>query len=289
MGFKPTGIAFALASVGCGVALAQETPKIGEKRETPTAEEVALREQGALLKGGAKSIELGFAYAHSEHESFPVARSENRAVGLTLTGRYGLKNDLQLTGRIPAFYRRSSAELVLAGQPPQTSGTSDRYFGDVSLSLLGVALREAVGRPNLLWTLDSVLPTGPGDRGLGAGLVVAKSYDPVVLFANLGYMRGIEVSETDSRRQLARNNWRASLGYTYAVNDNLALNGVFAASYAGERGAAGSLPSPRERNQLQFGMTWMLRRGLFVEPSVAFGVGGATSDFTFSLTLPYTF
>ncbi len=275
---------------GAAAAQAQPNPPtVGEKRETPTAEEVALREQGALLKGGAKSVELGVFYAHSESETFPVQRSENRAAGVALTGRYGIKNDLQVTARLPWIYRHSSSEAVLPGQPAQTVATTDRYAADMALSLLGVAFREAVGRPNVLWTLDSVLPTGPGDRGLGAGLIVSKSYDPVVLFASVGYLHGFEVSDTDSQRTLGKHNWRWSLGYTYAVNDSLALNSLFAGTYTSEHASADTLPGPRERNLLQFGMTWLLRRGLFVEPAVGIGVGGSAPDFTFSLNIPYTF
>jgi excisionase family DNA binding protein len=271
------------------VAQASPAPTVGEKRETPTAEEVALRDQGALLKGGAKSLELGLFYAHSEQENFPVLRSEDRALGVAVTGRYGIKDNLQVTARLPWIYRHNSSEAALPGQPSQATTATDRYAADMTLSLLGVAFREASGRPNLLWTLDSVLPTGPGDRGLGVGLIVSKSYDPVVLFASVGYLRGFEVNDSDSQRALGRNNWRWSLGYTYAVNDNLALNSVFAGTYTSERETADSLPGPRERNLLQFGMTWLLRRGLYVEPAVGIGVGGSAPDFTFSLNVPYTF
>jgi hypothetical protein len=168
--------------------------------------------------------------------------------------------------------------------------SDDRYFSDLSLSVLGVGLREATGRPNVIWSVDTVLPTGPGDRGLGAGLILSKTYDPVVLFGGLAYLHGFSIDASEPRRQLAKDNWRLTLGYTYAVNDNLALNGVFAGSYAGGRVVpAGTLPAVREAYQLQFGMTWMLRRGLFVEPAVAFGVGGASRDMTLSLNVPYTF
>ena len=52
---------------------------------------------------------------------------------------------------------------------------------------------------------------------------------------------------------------------------------------------AGALRPSRERYLLQLGMTWMLGRGLFVEPAVAIGVGGAAPDVIFSLNFPYTF
>jgi excisionase family DNA binding protein len=272
------------------VAQAATPPaSIGEKRAAPTAEEVALRDQGVLLKGGVRTIELGLAYARSERETLSIARTEARLFAATLTGRYGLKDDLQATARLPWIYRQNGTQ-VASPSGLQTEDSRDRYAGDLSLSLLGVATREAMGRPNLIWSIDSVVPVGPGDRGLGAGAIVSKSYDPVVLFGGVSYMRGFSVDENATRRQLARNNWRLTLGYAYAVNDSLALNGAVASVYRSPLAApAGALPASRERQQLQLGMTWMLERGLFIEPAVAFGIGGTAPDFTFSLNVPYTF
>jgi hypothetical protein len=275
--------------------IAQASPAapapVGEKPSAPTAEEVALRDQGALLRGGAKTLEFGFAYARSERETFPVTRTEGRLFGATLTGRYGIKDDLQATARLPWNYRQNRTQVAVAGSAlPQSESSDERYFGDLSLSLLGVGMREAMGRPNVIWTVDSVMPTGPGDRGLGGGTILSKSYDPLVLFGGLSYMRGYSLDESKSRRVLAKNNWRATLGYAYAVNDSLALNGALASTYRSPLSAtAGTVPPSRERHQFQLGMTWMLERGLFVEPAVAIGVGGSAPDVTLSLNVPYTF
>jgi excisionase family DNA binding protein len=277
------------ATVRGRASLAQ--PVAGERPASPTAEVVALRDQAALLRGGETTLEPGLAYARTERESFPVLREERRALLTSLTARYGLRNELQVTARLPWSYRRETSYAVSATPPDvQTSVSEARYTGDLSLSLLGVGLRETLGRPHLIWSIDSVLPTGPGDRGLGASAILSKSYDPVVLFGGLAYMHGASLDASNPRRQLSRNNWRLTLGYTYAVNDNLALNGLFGGSYASERpAAAGELPAARETHQVQFGLTWMLRRGLFLEPAVAFAVGGASPDMTVSLNIPYTF
>jgi hypothetical protein len=198
---------------------------------------------------------------------------------------------LQATARLPWSYRQNKTQAAVAGSPvPQSDSSDDRYFGDLSLSLLGVGTREAMGRPNVIWTLDTVVPTGPGDRGVGGGAIVSKSYDPLVLFGGLSYLRGFSLDESKSRRMLGKNNWRATLGYAYAVNDSLALNGSLASTYRSPASTApGTVPPSRERHQLQLGMTWMLGRGLFVEPAVAIGVGGAAPDVTLSLNIPYTF
>ena len=74
-------------------------------------------------------------------------------------------------------------------------------------SLLGVASREAMGRPTIVWSLDGVLPTGGGDRGVGGGVVLSKSYDPSVLFVGLNYLYGLHVNPSDSRWSLAKHNY----------------------------------------------------------------------------------
>jgi excisionase family DNA binding protein len=141
---------------------------VGEKPATPTAEQVALRDQGALLKGGMRTLEFGAIYQRSERETFPIARTEARLLSAAFTGRYGLKDDLQATARITANYRQNDAQIGLPGESsPIKDSVDDRYMGDLSLSLLSVAQREAVRRPNVIWTLDAVVPTGPGDSGLG--------------------------------------------------------------------------------------------------------------------------
>ena len=146
-------------------------------------------------------------------------------------------------------------------------------------------------RPNVIWTVDAMVPTGPGDSGLGTGITLSKSYDPLVLFGGVSYMRGMSVDLGDARRVLAQNNWRTTLGYAYAVNESLALNSSFASSYRSPTSATspGTTQAARERHQLQFGMTWLVERGLFIEPSVAFAVGTSSPDVAVSLHVPYTF
>ena len=266
-------------------------PTVGERPTAATAEEVALRDQRALLKRGAVTVDLGVSYSYSEQSFFPFVRQERRSLAVNTALRYGLIDDMQVTLRLPAASSRiKTFTLGTTGGASTQSAASEASTGDVTLSLRGVALREAVGRPNVIWSIDTVLPSGPGDRGLGAGLVVSKSYDPAVIFAGLNYLRGLALDPADPRRLLPRHNLGLSMGYTYAVNDALALSSVFASSFRSATSTAGgSFPAPRERHQIQFGMTWLLARGLFVEPAVAMRLGGEHPDLAVSLNLAYTF
>jgi excisionase family DNA binding protein len=264
---------------------------VGERPALPTAEEIALRDQRALLKRGAVTVDFGVSYSYSEQTLFPVIRQEQHTVVANAALRYGLLNDLQATVRVPGVWRRTTtfSDATISGTTSPRA-TRDDYLGDASVSLLGVARREAVGWPNVIWSVDGVVPTGPGDRGLGAGLVLSKSYDPAVIFAGLSYLHGLSVEPANSRRSLARDNIGLSLGYTYALNDSLALNTVFVGTYRNAHSPDGvSVPPPRERYQLQLGMTWLLARGLFMEPAVAMRFGGDSPDLTVSLNIPYSF
>ena len=266
-------------------------PAVGEPRTAPTAEEIALRDQSVLLKRGAGTFDIGISYARSERAVFPLSRVEQRSVGASAALRYGLADELQATVRLPYAWRRTTTftdAIFAAGNTRRV--TSEDFTGDASASLLTVAARERAGRPNVIASLDAVLPTGPGDKGLGGGIVLSKSYDPAVLFAGLSYLRGIDTDAADPRRSLAKHNLGLSLGYTYALNDSLALNTVFTGAYRNFRSPDGvSIPPARERYQLQFGATWLLARGLFLEPAVGIRVGGEGPDLSFSLNLPYSF
>lgn len=266
-------------------------PTVGERRATPTAEEIALRDQAVLLKRGVATVDVGVSYSYSEDTLFPVVRAEQRTVGANATVRYGLIDNLQFTLSVPGVWRRTTTftDASISGTSTPRA-TRDDYVGDASVSLLGVASREAAGRPNVIWSLDSVVPTGPGDQGVGGGVVLSKSYDPAVIFSGISYLRGLAVDPADPRRTLAKNNFGLKLGYTYALNDSLAVSTLFLASYRNARSSDGiSIPPPRERYLLQFGMTWLLTRGLFVEPAVAMRLGSASPEFTFSLNVPYSF
>ena len=284
-----------------GVAQAAPAPKpgpgavappatVGERPAAPTAGEVALRDQRVLLARGATSIDFGASYARSEQTLYPVLRVEQNVAGASATLRHGLRDDLQLTARVPGVYHRSAAFVdASVANTVQPINKRESYLGDTSVSLLGVAAREAMGRPNVIWSVDGVAPTGPGDRGIGAGLVVSKSYDPAVLFAGASYLHGLSTDPSNSHRSLARHNLGLTLGYTFAVNDTLALNTVFTGAYRTARSADGvAPPPPRERYQLQLGMTWMLAPGLFLEPAVGLRLGGDSPDLQFSLNLPYS-
>jgi excisionase family DNA binding protein len=275
---------------GAPVQAAATLPEpVGEKPQARRAEEIALRDQGVLLPAGRATVEAGLSYARAERQNFGLLRVEQNTAAANLAFRYGIRDELQVSLRLPATYRRLTTDVAAA------LGTSERsnesYAGDLTASLLGVVARERSGRPNVIVSVDAVLPTGPGDRGLGAGVVLSKSFDPVVLFAGASYLHGFGVSDADPRRVLARRNAGFNFGYAYALNDSVALSGAFSGTYrTTPRGVGSERFGPsRESYQLQFGATMQIGPGLFLEPTVGVGVGGSAPDLTLSVNLPYTF
>ena len=260
---------------------------IGEKSTVKSADRIALRDQVVLLPGGGTTVDVGLAYGRAERNNFPALRVEQTTVTATLAARYGIADDLQLTARVPAVHRR----IVSLVDPSLGASASDgeQYVGDISASLLGVAAHERMGRPNIIWSIDALLPSGPGDAGLGGGIVFSKSYDPVVLFGGLSYMRGLRVDAADSKRSLARNNFGFSMGWAYAINDTVALSTVLLGAYRNTAAVDGGVKPTRESFQLQLGMTWQLGQGLYLEPTAAFSLGGAAPDFSLSVNLPFSF
>jgi excisionase family DNA binding protein len=290
-GVGPPVVDGAAASSPGAPTQARPLPLVGEKSTAATADEVALRDQRLLLPRGKASFDIGLVHSHAGQTLFPVVREEQRSVTFSAAWRYGLGSGLQLTLRQPWSTNRTTTftDASVSGTPSRQSSRRDQA-GDTSISLLGVGARESLGQPNLIWSIDATLPTGAGDRAIGAGLVVSKSVDPVVLFAGLSYLHGIAPDPGNLRRSLARHNLGLSLGYTYAVNDALALNSVVSGSYRDSRSADGvSNPPPRERYQVQLGMTWLLARGLFTEPALAIRLGGESPDLSASLNLNYSF
>jgi hypothetical protein len=282
---------------GDGTAAAAPAPRaaasapqaVGEKPNARTAEETALRDQGVLMPAGRTSVEAGLSYARSERQNFGLLRVVQNTATADVALRYGLRDDLQVSARLPATYRHVSTDVVPA--LGESVSTSDRYAGDLSSSVLAVVAHEAVGRPNVVVSGDVVLPTGPGDRGVGAGIILSKSFDPVVLFGGASYLHGFGVDSVNPRRSLGEHNVGVNFGYVYALNDSVALSGTFIGTYKTYPrgvGPSGLAPS-RDTYQLQLGATMQLGRGLFVEPTIGIGVGGSSPDVTLSVSVPYSF
>jgi excisionase family DNA binding protein len=273
-------------------APAQGPAAVGERRTAPTAEQVALRDQGTLLPGGRITTEFGLTYSRAERPfGLPGDRIEQNALEPSLGLRYGLLDGLQVSASLPGRYVRT-AFVAVPGGPVDSQRESRFRWGDPTLALLGVAATEGPWRPTVLWNLQAVVPGGgggAGDAGIGAGLTFTKSSDPAILFGGLSYVRGLRVDPDNAERSLAKHNVSFKLGYAVALNDALALTGQLSGTYGTYRAPTGGAPPPRERYQLRLGVTQVLTPRLYVEPTVSIGLGGDSPDFSLGLSIPYSF
>jgi len=268
---------------------AAEPPKgapapVGEKRSGQTADEVALRDQAVLIPGGAVTLELAGSYARAERD-FGAAQLQQRSAAGELAARLGVARGVQLSARLPWRWREAVATAT--GDPPvQPVRQSHHGLGDVALGLYTVLLREGAGRPNLVLSLEGIAPSGPGDAGAGAGLAITRSYDPVVLFAGASWMYGLRIDAGNPDRVLARHNVGFQLGYAFAVNESVALSGRVLGSFRDLAAAPSGFRPPREQYRLQLGLTYLVSRRVFAEPTVTMGLGTAAPDVVFGLSLP---
>jgi excisionase family DNA binding protein len=268
-----------------------QPPTVGERPPTPSPEEIALRDQRVLLRKGSGAIDFSSSYGRSEQTLLPVIRVEDRTFGVSGTLRYGLLNDFQITLRVPGIRRRTAvfSDATIAGTTAPRI-VRESLAGDAAVTLLGVLRRESEGMPTIVWSLDGVVPTGTGDHGFGGGLVLSKSYDPAVLFAGISYLHGLSANPSNSRLSLAKHNYGAQVGYTYAINETLALSTVMLGTYRNSRSPDGvAIPAAREHYALQLGTTWRIAQGLFLEPAVAMRLGGESPGLTFLLNVSRSF
>lgn len=280
-------------------ATAQPAPEtVGEKPATKTAEEVFLRDQAVLLKNRQATLELDLLYARSEREEWLPVRGD--ATGLRATtaelqadtyssvfsARYGLFDNVQWFGSLPLSHR---TEAVRVGSQTLGERGATRW-GPVISGLRYAALAEGLGYPGVIVSLDGVFPIDRQPYGLGANVALTKSVDPAVLFLNAGYQHFFDSDHFAATRLTAENEYQATAGIAYALNDTLLLSTSLSALFLSRTLARDGLSLPsRELYSLRFSVTSLLADGLYVEPFVTFALNGTGSNLSLGLNLPYTF
>ena len=259
---------------------AKPAQPVGERPTAKTADQAFLRDQALLVSRGGMTLELGLAYGRGEREQLGV-RFDQTAASAELALRYGLLDDVQLSVRAPWRYNRVGT-FDSSGALARTQAG----FGDGTVSLLAAVLREGAHHPNLVLTLDGVVPSGPGESAAGAGLAVTRSYDPVILFCAASYLYGFRARPGDL---LARHNVGFTAGVAFAMNESVAVTGQVVGAVRNLAAVPGAPRPLREQYRIQVGTTLLVTPRLFVEPTVAVGVGTNSPDAVFGLNVPWSF
>ncbi len=270
----------------------EEPEPIGEAPEERTAEEVFLRGQRVLLAPGEVTLDLGLFYAESDNRQLVLvsggvglATVETETFTGFLLGRYGLFEETEVFAS--TTFRDQQSDVVFGSRT--LSGSSRSEFGDVRLGLRRTVLREDVGIPDVILTLDGRIPTDDTSYAVGGGIALVKSIDPVVLFANANYRHTFSRDFADVTRLEAADRIDATFGYAYALNDTLTLTTSLSGLFTGETDFDNATLRQQELFSLQFGLTSWLAKGLYIEPTVSFGLNGPGNSVVLGVTLPYTF
>ena len=110
-----------------------------------------------------------------------------------------------------------------------------------------------------------------------------------VLFASANYRHTFSRDFADVTLLEAEDRADFTLGYALALNDTLTLSTSVSGLFTFETEFANAKLRDRDSFSLQFGLTSWLAKGLYIEPSVSFGLNGPGNSFAFGVSLPYTF
>ena len=265
---------------------------IGEAPEKHTAEDIFLRSQKVLLAPGEVTADVGIFFSRSDNlflvaegGSVALATLERRAFTSILQARVGIFDETEAF--VGANYFRETSDTFVGAQ--RVSHSAGNRLGDVRLGVRRTLLKEGPGRPNLIATLFAAIPTDRASYAIGGGFTLVKSLDPVVLYADASYLRTFNQDFTAVTRLVPTDRLTINVGYALALNDSLSINTSVSGAFSGRtRFAIGNLRR-RDVYSLSFGLTSWLTKGLYLEPTVGIGLNGPAQNFTFGVTVPYTF
>lgn len=273
-----------------GAASQGQTAVIGEAPEEREAGDVFLRGQRVLLDRGDVVLDVGGFYGRNSEQvlaavggGIALATVEQSTFTTLLLGRVGVFDETELFLGT-AFH---------AGRTRQFFGATDlansrrRELAGIQLGVRRTLVREDAGRPDVIVSVSGQVPAGDAPSAAGTGVVVVKRVDPVVLFANGNYFRVFAGS--DARTRSARNRGDLSMGYGLALNDTLAISMSVSAVFSGSLLFDDESLRQSGRYAARFGLTSWLAKGLYVEPSISFGLAGPGHYVVLGVTVPYTF
>jgi len=286
------------SSPGSQTSETQKKPEtIGEKPELRTAEQVFLRDQAVLLKKRQMTLELGLLYARNDEKEVTIlpdpslfflqqAQAKSNTFTSNFSVRYGLMDNLQVFSSIPLTHQ---SQTVSIGSQDIADSAATRW-GNATAGLRYAALAEGSGYPSVILSLNGAFPTNNGAYGAGAGIALTKSIDPAVLFFNLGYTHYFNDETIDLTEGTADDQYNFTGGIAYALNDTLTLSTRLSAVFSSRSRLRNNFTlASREIYNLEFALTSFLTEGLYIEPSVGFGLNDDAPDLTIGLNLPYTF
>jgi hypothetical protein len=198
--------------------------------------------------------------------------------------RLGVFRDTQLFASFPLFHQKDTIAVL-----DQEESTTHTETGNVTLGLRHTLLREGLRYPEVILSVEGRIPTDENSYGVGGGVSLVKTIDPVVLFGSFNYLRTFSREFDDISRLQPEDTFNASLGYAVALNDTLSLSTSVSGVFTLETEFTNTVLRSRERFSLQVGLTSLLTKGLFIESTVSFDLNEPGDNVTIGVSLPYTF
>ncbi|NQT16330.1 MAG: transporter [Planctomycetes bacterium] len=282
-------------------AESDEDGRLGEAPEDTS--QLFLRQATVLLAPGEMQFDHGLTYAVSEvitpvflsDGSLATQRLRNRQWLIPFSFRFGVKEKVQGFVDLPFGY--SLTELADREQDDSQTAFG---LGDVSAGLSMQLKREQGNRPDVIGTISFSAPTGDDPFGVGvvdpalgsgfwrisANVNAVKSYDPVVLFAGVGYSHFFGRTFLGNEIQLGE-----SISYAFgmgmAVSDEITLSASLAGTYQFDTRVNGDCV-PRtsiEPISLRLAITGSMFKCHIVEPFVRLGLTNDAADANFGLII----
>ena len=278
---------------------ASAAASIGEERQYKTAEEVFLRDHRVLLGRRQMVIEPSVFYSKVDNriltvEDIELTSSSGQTVVVVihnldqieqhttdafLTLRYGLFEETEIFSGLRFRHRQTLSDR---------SG-SDRFseIRHLNVGVRKTVLREGRFMPDVVLSAEGRIPFGENSGAVEAQAWLIKSFDPIVLLGGVGYRRTFVPDTASVTRVEPANLVDLTMGYAFAVNDELTLHTRLIARFEGRTEYSNVLLESDQDFNLQLGLTGKAGRGPFVEPTVTFGLDGPGARVMFGLSLPF--
>ena len=249
-----------------------------------------LRASTVLLEPGDLQTEYGLFYSlvqnrFVEPDGFGgliEVESIERSFVAPFTIRYGLSEDIQLTGTVPI-----GVSMVEIEGPFFEDRSSLFGVGDIVLGANAVLGKGNDELPDILGGVNFILPTdngrsgisglqpalGSGFFGISSNLTAIRSYDPAVFFASIGHSH-LFAREMSGGRVQPGEFIDYSFGMSFAINDEVTLNGEVIGGFQFDTEFDGvEIPdSSIEPISLRLSVIRSVTPQYFIEPSLQFGL-----------------
>jgi hypothetical protein len=123
---------------------------------------------------------------------------------------------------------------------------------------------------------------------VAGGLSLVKSFDPIVLFGSVEYRHAFSPDLDDLHLLEPEDAIGATLGYAFAVNDELTLSTAVSGLFSWETEFSNHLVLESDQEfSMRLGLTRATGWGPYFEPSVTWGLNDAGNFVILGLSMPW--